>query len=281
MPGMKSYWAAILLFLALVFPGCEETNVNLALDAGMDAVRAVTLSDEDVHLLAVRASDQADRENRLAPAQNPYARRLKRLAGTSYSFQGHLFDFKVYLSNRVNAFAMADGTIRIYSGLMDMMDDDELLFVVGHEMGHVVKKHIKKKIMMAYAASALRKGVASQAGLAGQMARSGIGDLAQALFNAQFSQEEERQADDYGIFYLKEKGRDVRAGVTALEKLATLGKGHSFLSSHPAPMTRAKRLGAKAASPETITEHAFFETLVLKIRDAVLSMLGLGRTDRG
>ena len=32
---------------------------------------------------------------------------------------------------------MADGTIRVYSGLMDLMTDDELLFVIGHEMGHV------------------------------------------------------------------------------------------------------------------------------------------------
>jgi putative metalloprotease len=36
---------------------------------------------------------------------------------------------------------MADGSIRIYSGLMEMMDEGELLFVLGHEMGHVVEKH--------------------------------------------------------------------------------------------------------------------------------------------
>jgi putative metalloprotease len=35
----------------------------------------------------------------------------------------------------VNAFATADGTIRIYSGLMEMMTDDELIFVIGHEIG--------------------------------------------------------------------------------------------------------------------------------------------------
>jgi metalloprotease len=28
---------------------------------------------------------------------------------------------------------------------------------MGHEMGHVVEKHIKKKIMLAYAGSAVRK----------------------------------------------------------------------------------------------------------------------------
>ena len=66
---------------------------------------------------------------------------------------------------------MADGTIRVYSGLMDMLDDRELVFVVGHEMGHVVAKHIKKKIMLAYAGSAARKAIASQQNTAGEIAR--------------------------------------------------------------------------------------------------------------
>jgi putative metalloprotease len=34
-------------------------------------------------------------------------------------------------------FATADGSVRVYSGLMDIMDDNELLAVIGHEIGHV------------------------------------------------------------------------------------------------------------------------------------------------
>jgi len=66
---------------------------------------------------------------------------------------------------------MANGTIRVYSGLMDMLDDGELRFVIGHEMGHVMKNHIRKKIRLAYAASAVRKGIASQNNIAGDVAR--------------------------------------------------------------------------------------------------------------
>lgn len=235
----------------------------------MDAVKAVALSDEDVHMIAVGASLQSDRKNRVAPVGNRYAKRVRRLTGDSFASDGFFFNFKVYLSDTVNAFAMADGTIRIHSGLMDMMKDDELLFVVGHEMGHVVKKHIKKKIMLAYAASAVRKGVASQYGADGDIARSQLGGLAQALINAQFSQEEERQADDYGIWYLKEKKRDINAAVSALEKLATLGRDHSFLSSHPAPLDRSRRLKERVASPETIEGRSFFENLILKIKNMI------------
>ena len=55
---------------------------------------------------------------------------------------------------------MANGTIRVFTGLMDLMNDEELLFVIGHEMGHVVRNHSRKKVALAYSTSALRKGLA-------------------------------------------------------------------------------------------------------------------------
>ena len=140
---------------------------------------------------------------------------------------------------------MANGTIRIYSGLMDMLNDGELRFVIGHEMGHVMKKHIRRKIQLAYAASAVRKGIASQNNTAGDVARSLFGGLAESLMNAQFSQLEEKEADDYGLVFLKREKFEPQDAVSALKKIARLGKAHSFLSSHPDPDKRAERLQAQ------------------------------------
>jgi len=251
---------------AVFLTGCEDTNLQLATEAGVDALKAVTLSDNDVKALAAKASGQSDRKNRIAPVESRYGKRLHRLVGSHYQSNGYVFDYKVYLSPKVNAFAMADGTIRIYSGLMDMMDDGELMFVIGHEMGHVVEKHIKKKIMLAYAGSAVRKGIASQENLAGNIARSSLGGLVEMLLNAQFSQQEEREADNYGILFLKKQGLEINAAVAALKKLATLGSNHSFLSSHPAPGARAKRLQQQVDSPETIGAPSIIERLISMIK---------------
>ncbi|MEN8141112.1 MAG: M48 family metallopeptidase [Thermodesulfobacteriota bacterium] len=240
----------LLLSALLLLGGCEETDLYLVTEAGVDAVKAVTLSDQEVAELAAQASRQADEKNQVAPPENPYARRLEKLVGQHQREENTTFNFKVYLSPTVNAFAMADGTIRVYSGLMDMMDDGELRFVIGHEMGHVVEQHIKKKLMLAYAGRAVRKGVASQQNVAGDIARSSLGGLAEALVNAQFSQQEERQADDYGLSFLQQKRYQPEKAISALEKLATLGSDHSFLSSHPAPAERAKRLAHRIANPE-------------------------------
>ncbi len=234
----------ILFCLSLTF-GCDNTDLQTATDAGLDAVKAITLSDKDVLAIAAKSSDMSDKKNRLAPPDNAYSIRLNRIVTQKFQDGEIAFNYRVYLSPEVNAFAMADGTIRIYSGLMEMMNDGELRFVIGHEMGHVIKKHIKKKIQLAYAASAVRKGIASQENAAGDIARSLFGSLAQSLMNAQFSQLEEKEADDYGLLFLKKKGFDPGSSVSALKKLANLSKGHTFLSSHPDPDKRAERLQAQ------------------------------------
>ena len=226
----------------LYFAGCEDTDIRMATEAGLDAVKAVTLSDKAVQELAMQSVQYTDSKHRIAPAEDKYEQRLRRLIGEHLN-EGKLhFDCKVYLSNEVNAFAMANGTIRIYRGLMDMLDDGELRFVIGHEMGHIAKNHIRKKIQLAYAASAVRKGIASQNSTFGEIARSQLGGFAELLMGAQFSQLEEKEADDYGLSYLKRKGYDPKDAVSALRKLATLDNTHSFLSSHPAPGKRADRL---------------------------------------
>lgn len=235
----------ILLLCLLFLSGCENTDVTIATDAGMDALKAVSLSDKDLEEIAERSAQLADQRHTLASADNRYAQRLARLVGRHQQDGDLTFTYGVYLSPEVNAFAMANGTIRIYSGLMDMLTDGELRFVVGHEMGHVKKNHIRKKIQLAYAASAVRKGIASQNNTAGDVARSLFGGLAEALLNAQFSQLEEKEADDYGLAFLRRERYEPKDAVSALEKLAQLGKGHSFLSSHPDPELRAERLQAQ------------------------------------
>jgi putative metalloprotease len=240
---MRRLPAALLCAAALA--GCDNTDLSLATGAAADAVRAATLSDKDVLEIAAHAARESDRKHTLASADSPQALRLQRLVGRDLREGALAFNVAVYVSPEVNAFAMADGTIRVYSGLMELLEDGELQFVVGHEMGHVEKEHIRKKIRLAYAASAVRKGIASQSGAAGDMAGSLVGGLAEALLNAQFSQLEEKEADDAGLAFLKRQAGDPGDAVSALRKIAGLGRGHSFLSSHPDPELRAERLQAQ------------------------------------
>jgi metalloprotease len=242
---MIKYLIIAFCFCTILLSGCENTDMQIAADAGRDAVKALTLSDKDVQEIALQAAQYSDKKHTLATPDNQYAKRLHRLVDQNLQDGNVRFNYGVYLSPEVNAFAMANGTIRVYSGLMDMLNDGELRFVIGHEMGHVMKKHIRKKIQFAYAVSAVRKGIASQNNIAGDAARSLFGGLAESLMNAQFSQQEEKEADDYGLVFLKRKKFEQKDAVSALQKIAKLGKTHSFFSSHPDPDKRAERLQAQ------------------------------------
>ena len=77
---------------------------------------------------------------------------------------------------------------------------------------------------------------------------TGMGAVKALTFSgkdAQFSQLEEKEADDYGLMFFKRERFEPQGAVSALRKIATLSKAHSFLSSHPDPDKRADKLQAQ------------------------------------
>jgi putative metalloprotease len=111
----------------------------------------------------------ADSQARVAPANNPYAQRLAVITRGLEEDNGLRLNYKVHLEDTINAFVTPDGSVRFYSGLMDAFTDDEIRFVIGHEIGHVAHNHQKKRMQTALAASAARDAAAS----------SGNGNVAQ------------------------------------------------------------------------------------------------------
>ena len=263
----------LLMFFTLLASGCEDVDLRQATEAGRDAIKAVTLSEGEVHRLSRKAAARLDAEHRIAPPGSRPAARLKRLVAKHRQEDGESFSFRVYLSPRVNAFALGDGSIRVYRGLMERMTDQELLFVIGHEIGHVVQDHVRRKMAVALAGSALRKGIASQENIVGELAGSALGGFVEQLANAQFSQEEEEAADDYALHFMEREGYDPRKAVSALEKLARGSGEHSFLSSHPAPGERAKRLQAQLADEDRDTGDTGLLDRVLGLLANILDWL--------
>jgi len=87
-------------------------------------------------------------------------------------------------------------------------------------------------------------------GCFGAIARSAIGAIAENLLNAQFSRQEEREADDYGAAFLKRKGQGRDPSVSVVMKPSALDHDRSFLCSHAAPEARAQRLMEKVRDPQ-------------------------------
>lgn len=234
---------AVMLSVAVSHPAFAGFDLGGMIKAGTDLTKAATLTEGEVKQLAAEASKVSDSENKLAPPSSAYAKRIAKLT-KGMSYEGSTKPtIKVYLVSEVNAFAMADGTVRVYSGLLDKMTDDEVRYVIGHEIGHVNLGHSKKALQTAYTTSAARKAGAATGGVAGKLSESALGDLAEKLVHAQYSQAHENDADMYALRFMKANKYDPKAAVSALRKLENMfGNESSVFSSHPAPGVRADAL---------------------------------------
>ncbi len=142
---MKIRALLVAMSVATVLTGCQNMDSNGLLSSGAEAFQAYSLSDAQVKALSDQACQEMDSKATIAPANSEYAKRLTTIANAlGNNINGQPVNYKVYMAKDVNAFAMANGCIRVYSGLMDMMTDNEVEAVIGHEMGHVALGHVKK-----------------------------------------------------------------------------------------------------------------------------------------
>lgn len=233
------------LATALALSGCQSgADIGGLMSAGSSLAGAATMTDQQMHQLGDQTIAQLDAQHHVVSADSDYAERLARLTQGWEVVDGHTLDYDVYQLDEINAFAVPNGAIRLHTGLMDEMTDDEVSYVIAHEIGHVVLGHSKRAFQVAYAASSAREAAAaSGSATAAALSSSELGELGEKLVNAQFSQRQENEADDYAIELMQRHDMDASSAVTALRKLeAKYGNSSSFFSSHPAPGARAERL---------------------------------------
>ena len=212
--------------------------------AGAEALMALTLNNAQVAAYSRQAVQQMDAQNPVAGPNDPYTQRLNRIVRRHRTVGGIPINYKVYKTNEVNAFATADGSVRVFKGLMDIMTDKEILAVIGHEIGHVVNHDSRDAMKSALLRSAGRNILASQSGAVGQLSRSQLGGVADYLLGARNSRQQESEADDFSYNFLKRNGYSVIPLATSFEKLSKQGGGRvpTFLSTHPNSKARADRI---------------------------------------
>ncbi|WP_288307781.1 M48 family metallopeptidase [uncultured Muribaculum sp.] len=245
---IKAFVAAATIAVAM--PVMAQFNVGKAIGAGVKAAKAATLTDEQMAAYVKESVDWMDANNPVTPDDDPYTIRLKKLTDGLTEADGIPLNFKVYRVIDVNAFACPDGSVRVFSSLMDIMSDDELLGIIGHEIGHVAKRHSKKAFRTELLTGALKDGVSAAGGVAAKLSDSQLGQLSQGLVNSKFSQKQEKEADDYGYEFLKENGKNPWGMVQAFEKFQKMedeaGAKPTYIdrmfSSHPETVARIKRM---------------------------------------
>lgn len=163
------------------------------------------------------------------------------------------WEFVVFESEQLNAFALPGGKVGVYTGLLNLVEsDDELAAVIGHEIAHVTSRHSGERVtqQMMVGAAALgaeiymaSEGVDSSNRM---VTRTLLGVGSQVGVLLPFSRLHETEADIIGLRFAAGAGYDPRASATFWQKMKAANSGEGrppeFLSTHPSPDNRIARL---------------------------------------
>ncbi|KVD38953.1 peptidase M48 [Burkholderia sp. ABCPW 11] len=178
---------------------------------------------------------------------NAMAARLAAAAAARY-IGGYMPDFDLFpvRDPQINAFSMPGGFIGINSGLVvTTQTESELASVVGHEMGHVLQRHIARMIGASEKTGYTALATMLLGVLAGVLARSGdlgsaiaMGGQAYAVDNQlRFSRSAEREADRVGFQLLAGAGYDPYGMPGFFERLDRASMGDAgvpaYARTHP------------------------------------------------
>jgi tetratricopeptide (TPR) repeat protein len=154
-----------------------------------------------------------------------------------------------------NAFALPSGIIVMTDDLVKLSRrDEEVLAVLGHELGHVRHRHTMRRLLEASATGLIIAGVTGDVASATSIAAAAPAILVQT----KYSRDNEREADAYSVEVLGKAGINPRYMATILGRLeAKLGGRRGlpdFLASHPATKERQALVLAAAGAGEAVED---------------------------
>jgi predicted Zn-dependent protease len=157
----------------------------------------------------------------------------------------HRFQITCVRADRPTAFALPGGFIFVAQPLVDLCDRnrDEVAFVLGHEMAHVIRRHAIDRLLKQQVVSAVTLVSPGRGALASWIRQVGFHSLERA-----YSQDEEFEADELGLLLMRGAGFDAAGAIRALQRLGQLGQPPhplglgAYLSTHPPINDRIVRL---------------------------------------
>ena len=198
---------------------------------------------------------------------------------TSHTSRADLdWHFSVVNSPEVNAFALPGGFIYVNRGAIEQADRlDELAGIMGHEIGHVVRRHSVKQIEQAekgQVAVVLLCTMTTACRTIGGRLAIRIGADAKS---AHYSQKDEAEADSEGVVNTTRARIDPEGLPAFFQKLLDTRAQQpslveSFFSTHPTDQSRVSATRAQIAAlgpvagPELMRDTPEFHAIQLRVK---------------
>ena len=162
------------------------------------------------------------------------------------------FKVDILLDCESTAVALPGGFIFVTPALLTLADrnPDELAFVIGHEMGHVIRGHALDRVLARIGTEGVSR-ILSRGLLSPALRETGLKWLQSA-----HSRENETEADEFGVRVAAAAGFAPDASVRLLQRFASLREGSvelsAYFASHPPEAERIANVrSVLAALPKT------------------------------
>lgn len=268
---MSHYRLEILVLTAtLAATGCSTSNV---IAGAATAAQALFITDDQEVAIGRQGMTQifAQTPEYTNPTVHAYVNTIGQKMVAQCERSTLPFEFHVLDSSEINAFAEPGGFVFVTTGALALMTNEaQLAGVLGHEVGHVAKKHGVAAMQSQLAAQGLSTAILGKN--ANQLITTGS-NIVTGLILKGFGRGQEEQADSLGTQYSYQAGYDGRGLSTFLNTLSqAVGDTPTWLvpvSDHPRSDDRIKlldtMLGTSTYSSETgkVTNADAFKTNVL------------------
>ncbi len=244
--------------LCLALSWALSTGCQVVPETGRKQLMLVSPAEEARSGLAAFADIKKTEKLTTNPAYIAQVQRVgaRIAASVGARMPGTNWEFAVFDSAEVNAFALPGGKVGVYTGLLKLVaSDDELAIVMGHEIAHVTSHHGGERTSQNLAVAGI--GALLAVGLAEQdvsparrnqiLTAYGLGSTVGVLLP--FSRAHESEADMIGLQFAAGAGYDPRAAAAFWRKMSAAHTGPRpppFLSTHPADAERIAALEALA-----------------------------------
>ena len=254
---MKTCITVVLSILLLGLVGCSTVP-----ETGRRQFIIMSADEESQQGLAAFAEIKKSEKVSTDAAANARVKRvgerIKESVAKSRTMPDAQWEFVVFESDQVNAFALPGGKVGVYTGLLKLVSsDDELAIVMGHEIAHVTSRHGAERASQSTLASSISQIGGSALGYTelSETAKNGImlayTGAAQGTM-LKYSRDHESEADTIGMKFAAEAGYNPQAAVTFWKKMAAQsGKGQTtgisaliekWTSTHPPDAERIANL---------------------------------------
>lgn len=157
---------------------------------------------------------------------------------------GYKWRFGLLKTDSVNAFATPGGFVLVTAGLVkQLQSEDELAFVLAHEVAHVLRRHHYQVVIRQRLAETAAKNLQAATGNSGN---SALSQASAQIYARGLDKNSEFEADRQGVEIMTQAGYDPAAAIGVLDRLQKLKgddpRAELLFATHPSPAERLDTL---------------------------------------